>query len=620
MENFLRAVPVRRKLMLKEAKKHCAKIKHLLQSYALARPSVRLSLRILKPKAGENNDRNNDWIYACRPGTDKNSAVRDAAMQIIGRECVNQCIWTTSQFEGYDAQALLPKSDADFKKVMGYGQFLSVDSRPIRASGETVKGVVTAFREMLRQHYGVEEVRYPFLCLNLICPRGSYDPSREPMKDNIAFEKPHVIMELVQRLFLNVYSSPFETATAAKDANQSEELIQPCESKQSQSELNAFPFLSYSSRGANSGDNGFNCSGHNSEVNAKKPTRDQSNSPGNDYEDNVLTPDKSDLNPWILAKLHSSLGERKIRADTQTPHLKRRKVNEAAKENAGRTYGSNLEHNSFLPTPLPSSPLSQQVSPHRQLRTQKIDYPIVFSPISSTAWQRTTPQPTVNSKVSRQQSRVIKNNLYTGKVKRNSFLEVQSPKPFLTKPYVSPSPRQGLQSTPSSERQGLETFSNNNMKEVLPYSNPPVCRYAGESYAKSDMDRHNRSEGSPLQRELESHWPKSSTPPPTVGGGVVLDIPNDQNYSSRVISSIHTSVVAIERSLLVFGDIVYDAPAATGSSLLGSHAVSHASWDAFTRGDIKQYAKTLTILLSDSGVTVHADKLLRFIEKAILCD
>jgi len=51
--NFLAGLPVRKQLALKESKKTIARIKVLLQSFALARPKVRLNFRI--PKAPRDN-------------------------------------------------------------------------------------------------------------------------------------------------------------------------------------------------------------------------------------------------------------------------------------------------------------------------------------------------------------------------------------------------------------------------------------------------------------------------------------------------------------------------------------------------------------------------------------
>ena len=605
--------------MLKENKKHYAKVKRLLQSYALARPSVRLSLHILKQKAGERNDRDNDWIYACRSGNDKSNPVREAAIQVIGRSCVSQCIWTTYRFQGYEAQALLPRPGADFKNVMGHGQFLSVDSRPVRGSGDTMKAVVVAFKEVLKQHSGVEDVRYPFLCLNLICPPGSYDPSIEPTKDDVAFEKPYVILELVRKLLSSIYLSSTDVAANTREAQQCKELTQSGEVEPMQNEAIAFPVHRQSSHGTNVADKELDISSPLDKMTPRRLNQDESNSPRNCFQNDLVTPEKSGLNPWILAKLHSRPGNRKIRADTDVPLVERRQAIEAA-DDAVRTHGRNLEGNTFLPTPLPSSPLSFQVNPNRQSESQNYECSIVRSTTSPTPWQRITPQSKIKSKIDHQQPVIIKNPC-TGKGRRSTFSQVQSPicRPLASKPFVSPSPKQGLLATPSSERENPRRFNNNSKKKLLQSSDSSACTYAGELHAMSDMDWHGRGEGSPPQRKSELHWPENSTLPSGTLTGAE-DTPIDHDNSLKVIISLRTSIAVIERSLSIFGDIVHDTSAATGSLLLDSHAVSHASWDDFTRSDAERYAETLTGLLSGGGVTVRTEKLLQSIKRAVLCD
>lgn len=58
VEKFLQNLPVRRQAAERMAAKMLAKVKRMLQAYALARPHLRLSLKILKAK-----DRKGDWTY-----------------------------------------------------------------------------------------------------------------------------------------------------------------------------------------------------------------------------------------------------------------------------------------------------------------------------------------------------------------------------------------------------------------------------------------------------------------------------------------------------------------------------------------------------------------------------
>ena len=123
--DFLKSIPVRRQAALKDSAKQLAKVKRNLQAYAIARPSVRLSLKILNAKIDKGN-----WIYA--PKSD--ASVLDAAVKVVGKKVTDQCrwlVWTpntlttearASQGNGTTAEqptksthrveALLPISDA----------------------------------------------------------------------------------------------------------------------------------------------------------------------------------------------------------------------------------------------------------------------------------------------------------------------------------------------------------------------------------------------------------------------------------------------------------------------------------------------------------------------------
>ena len=116
---------MRRQTAIKEFNKQLAKIKRILQAYALARPSVRLSLRVLKAKSDRTN-----WIYAPK----SNTSVLDAAVKIVGKKVSDQCrwiVWSSNTLDSsaepthaentdtpknslstYQVEALIPKSDA----------------------------------------------------------------------------------------------------------------------------------------------------------------------------------------------------------------------------------------------------------------------------------------------------------------------------------------------------------------------------------------------------------------------------------------------------------------------------------------------------------------------------
>ena len=82
--DFLKNLPVRRQTALKSPAATFSKIKRTLQAYALARPSIRFSLKVLKAKSDKDN-----WMYAPKAG----ACVSDAAIKVVGKEVAGQCQW-----------------------------------------------------------------------------------------------------------------------------------------------------------------------------------------------------------------------------------------------------------------------------------------------------------------------------------------------------------------------------------------------------------------------------------------------------------------------------------------------------------------------------------------------
>ena len=88
VEKYLQTLPVRRQAAEKVSAKMLAKVKRMLEAYALAWPHLRLSLKILRAK-----DRKGDWKY---PRSGALSASRleasfNAATDIFGKKLTDQC-------------------------------------------------------------------------------------------------------------------------------------------------------------------------------------------------------------------------------------------------------------------------------------------------------------------------------------------------------------------------------------------------------------------------------------------------------------------------------------------------------------------------------------------------
>ena len=197
---LFKSLPVRKQAALKASAKCLGKIKSTLQAYAMARPSVRFSLKVLKAK----NDKGN-WMYAPKP----DASVEDAAFKIVGNACASQCHYTLVEENGITVQSLLPKSDADPAKVSGGGHFLSVDFRPVSAGRGFLKQVLDAFRAKIKAFDECfTDIKDPFIWLNISCPPGAYDVNVEPAKDDVVFEDNEKIMEVIKKLLDACYPTP----------------------------------------------------------------------------------------------------------------------------------------------------------------------------------------------------------------------------------------------------------------------------------------------------------------------------------------------------------------------------------------------------------------------------
>ncbi|KAI9806967.1 MAG: hypothetical protein M1833_002625 [Piccolia ochrophora] len=225
LKGFLKLLPVRREAALKCSAKSLGQIKDIMQAYVLARPAIRFSLKVLKLK----NDKFS-WTYV----PNNAGEVADAAMKVIGREAAVQCtahchiaalndardediervvgdsstpVNTCSDFR---IEAFIPKPDADPTKIANKGQFISIDSRPISCVRGFAKEVAMLFKQYARSALSIaagQQLKNPFMFLNVICPTGSYDPNVEPAKDDVLFADRVKVLKLVEVFFEKVYGS-----------------------------------------------------------------------------------------------------------------------------------------------------------------------------------------------------------------------------------------------------------------------------------------------------------------------------------------------------------------------------------------------------------------------------
>ncbi|KAH9909242.1 hypothetical protein F4778DRAFT_221877 [Xylariomycetidae sp. FL2044] len=201
--------PVREQFAIKESKQTIDKIHELLKSYAMARPQLKLSLKVLQtPKQ--------NWSYSPR----RDAGVKEAVVQLFGAEVAAHCLEMTEKIvrrrpdeislsqpvtqidDWYKFETLLLKPDTDFPKIPKHTYF-SVDGRPVAAKKGTMKRLLKIYKEYLNPESATRGNH--FIRLNLVCPPGSYDVNIEPSKDDVLFSDQETILEKLRDMCQEVY-------------------------------------------------------------------------------------------------------------------------------------------------------------------------------------------------------------------------------------------------------------------------------------------------------------------------------------------------------------------------------------------------------------------------------
>jgi DNA mismatch repair ATPase MutL len=232
--HFLEYIPVRKQTATKDSAKCLAKIRRLMQAYALARPAVRFRLHVLKAK------NKGDFMYAPKAS----SNIEDAVFKVISKDCALQCDWTALESDGFEIQAFLPKSTANGPKIANQGAFISVDSRPVSNSRGTMKQIVATFKERLRKSsHSLATVKDPFFTMNIICPPDSYDPNIEPAKDDVMFDNGDVVLGAVDQLLRSYYSEAVIEAVPElePELEPPTSAQQPCECEENETQASPRP-------------------------------------------------------------------------------------------------------------------------------------------------------------------------------------------------------------------------------------------------------------------------------------------------------------------------------------------------------------------------------------------
>ncbi|KAM0273083.1 hypothetical protein ACHAPA_001813 [Fusarium lateritium] len=219
--NLFENIPVRRQNAIKVSRKMLTDIRRLLESYVIALPHVKLSLKV--PGSPSQT-----WIYS--PCSLPNT--RDAITQVFGHTLNAQLVELSSdlseegpaeaQLQNLKMTMILPRPGGDVKAIKGRGAFISVDSRPLSHLRGTGKKLFSIFKTSLSKVSTSSDnsraPSSPFMQLSIQCPPGSYDPNISPLKDEVLFLNEPDILSCFQTLCDTVYNK--EALTTRKSQNQ----------------------------------------------------------------------------------------------------------------------------------------------------------------------------------------------------------------------------------------------------------------------------------------------------------------------------------------------------------------------------------------------------------------
>ena len=230
VDNFLSNFPVRKQSVDKCSTKSFSKIKKLLQAYALARPCVRISLKVLKVK-----NEKGSWSYAPKSGAKNNGTFKlDAAINIFGKKATEQLEsytfrWSSSGelIEPADSRTSTARSDVgngyvfDFilvgkgitetAPVNNLGQHVSIDDRPVSCGRGILREIILYYKACLKCAVGSSEDRKisdPLLILNITCTKGSYDINVDPAKQDVLFTDAETMLQISRKSLNYIYGEP----------------------------------------------------------------------------------------------------------------------------------------------------------------------------------------------------------------------------------------------------------------------------------------------------------------------------------------------------------------------------------------------------------------------------
>ncbi|KAG6014590.1 hypothetical protein E4U43_006370 [Claviceps pusilla] len=196
----------RKKTLLKEKNKTMANIQDILKAYALARPRIKWSLKVV-------GDSKPTWSYS--PASVASG--REAILQLFGASLVERCTEISETTPDTSAPSTGPPSKPADWVFSGYigcqpskstcrrGVFISIDGRPMSSSWHISKKIANIGKShavKTREHNkSLSSTGHVFVQLNIQCPPMSYDPNVAARKDEVLFSDEKSLLKRLEVIF-----------------------------------------------------------------------------------------------------------------------------------------------------------------------------------------------------------------------------------------------------------------------------------------------------------------------------------------------------------------------------------------------------------------------------------
>ncbi|KAI8883249.1 hypothetical protein K501DRAFT_249983 [Backusella circina FSU 941] len=198
-------LPVRRRIIKKEATATLKKIEALLITFGISNPNIRLSL--------VHHAKSNTWI---KPTTNDIEASLRNVYGIQLSDMLERHTLTEEDESPLTLDMIIPKINSDPSLIYkGDHVFFFVNGRPINYAKSELKDVVVLMRQYYREAIGLNEAssakKTPFMYIDIQLQPNEYDINIEPNKTAVLFHNKQRIVDMIERVLQETYPKKIDT-------------------------------------------------------------------------------------------------------------------------------------------------------------------------------------------------------------------------------------------------------------------------------------------------------------------------------------------------------------------------------------------------------------------------